>query len=561
MRLLFLLLLFLLALPVLGGVPATFTGIGVALANTSTAGWSTCRDWSYAENSGVTLGNLFANCTSPNWVLLCYQVNTGVYDVLAQVDWSFYQTLNTATPTPDNGAFWYKSISQGTGVTESVVNLQPCDIDSPGLQTRLCFSLGGTGSQLVVGGRCGGAVALGAGDGNYRKRIMFDPCRGKADGTVCNDNDLCTTGETCQSQVCVGTPLTPPDLGQCYNTPVCDPITGTFSAEPRPDGVVCSDNNNCTIADQCQAGVCIPGAPLVCPTPPGQCFNLGVCQNSTGECTFAPSILGTPCDDGLFCTISDVCDGNGTCITVQNRTCNTLNQCRLPGYCDELLSTCIFPIAPDHTSCFLNNPCVNTSSCVAGVCTANVTMQCPPNSTCLISAQCNPLTLACDLVFAPDGTVCSTGNLCLPTEACASGMCLPLSEVSCTSLGQCYEVGACNPMTGLCSNPFSVSNKTCTDGDACSGPDLCDGAGSCIPGPPVTCPAIGQCDNPTACNPSLGCLFNPKPNGTPCNSGSVCYPDSTCQSGNCDDGPIDQYNEYCFPYGPSAAFGLPCIFR
>ena len=24
--------------------------------------------------------------------------------------------------------------------------------------------------------------------------------------------------------------------------------------------------------------------------------------------------MGTPCDDGLFCTDADECDGNGTCV-------------------------------------------------------------------------------------------------------------------------------------------------------------------------------------------------------------------------------------------------------
>ena len=32
------------------------------------------------------------------------------------------------------------------------------------------------------------------------------------------------------------------------------------------------------------------------------------------ECSYQNVSQGTPCDDGLFCTLADECDGNGTCV-------------------------------------------------------------------------------------------------------------------------------------------------------------------------------------------------------------------------------------------------------
>ncbi len=96
----------------------------------------------------------------------------------------------------------------------------------------------------------------------------------------CNDDNLCTTGDTCDGEACVGTPVScapdddlctteecnpfdgqcesyptvcPPD-GQC-STASCDPTIGCQTA-PAEDGSECTDFNPCT-NDECVAGECI----------------------------------------------------------------------------------------------------------------------------------------------------------------------------------------------------------------------------------------------------------------------------------------------------------------
>ncbi len=60
----------------------------------------------------------------------------------------------------------------------------------------------------------------------------------------------------------------------------------------------CDDGNDCT-TDTCTTGLCYHG---------------NVSQ-------------GTPCDDGLFCTETDECDGNGTCVGTHSPCSGRLNRC------------------------------------------------------------------------------------------------------------------------------------------------------------------------------------------------------------------------------------------
>jgi len=91
--------------------------------------------------------------------------------------------------------------------------------------------------------------------------------------------------------------------GQPYET---DPGIGTsievtIECLTNPD---CDDDNDCTI-DACVNY---------------ECFNDNASQ-------------GAPCDDGLFCTPNDECDGNGTCVGSGIR-------CPKGQWCDEINDEC-----------------------------------------------------------------------------------------------------------------------------------------------------------------------------------------------------------------------------
>src|ERR1043166_9796974 len=91
---------------------------------------------------------------------------------------------------------------------------------------------------------------------------------------------------------------------QCHNPGICDPGTGQCT-NPKPNGTVCNDGNLCTTGDQCVGGACT-GTPVDC-SAGDQCHNAGTCDPVNGQCTNSPKPNGSPCNDGLFCTNPDTC--------------------------------------------------------------------------------------------------------------------------------------------------------------------------------------------------------------------------------------------------------------
>ena len=86
----------------------------------------------------------------------------------------------------------------------------------------------------------------------------------------------------------------------------------------------CDDGDPCTDNDMCTAGVCNPGSAFDCSGLDNVCTN-GVCQDDgSGNAECVPDYLaaGTSCDDGLFCTGVDTCDGSGA-KDGEKQTCST----------------------------------------------------------------------------------------------------------------------------------------------------------------------------------------------------------------------------------------------
>src|SRR5437667_4317196 len=84
-----------------------------------------------------------------------------------------------------------------------------------------------------------------------------------ANGTACNDNNACTSGETCQNGAC-GSPtstVTCTALDQCHVAGTCDPRSGVGSNPNKANGTACDDNNACTTSDTCQNGACVSPTP------------------------------------------------------------------------------------------------------------------------------------------------------------------------------------------------------------------------------------------------------------------------------------------------------------
>jgi RHS repeat-associated protein len=94
-------------------------------------------------------------------------------------------------------------------------------------------------------------------------------CNAKLAGTICNDNNACTTGETCQGGAQAGTcgggsGVTCGGGDQCNVAGVCNPVSGCPAPTPKMDGTSCDDGHACTVSDSCQAGACQGSATNTC---------------------------------------------------------------------------------------------------------------------------------------------------------------------------------------------------------------------------------------------------------------------------------------------------------
>jgi cysteine-rich repeat protein len=196
-----------------------------------------------------------------------------------------------------------------------------------------------------------------------------------AEGASCSDGNVCNGVEACTGGLC--RPNTPPL--NCNDNNVCttDTCNTTLGCQNTPaTGAACTDNNVCTVSDTCNSmGACSPGAPLVCSD--GLPCTTDSCNPTTG-CVFPNAPNGTTCDDNQYCTVNDACQA-GACAGGGPRNCADTDACTTDT-CDEA-----------------NNVCVNTQS---GACcgdgTTNGTEQCDDanssnNDACLntcVNATC-----------------------------------------------------------------------------------------------------------------------------------------------------------------------------
>ncbi len=80
----------------------------------------------------------------------------------------------------------------------------------------------------------------------------------KADGTACNDGNQCTHTDLCSAGACTGSnPVVCGTGNDCQNPGACDPPTGLCPFPGKANGTVCDDGNDGTSGDSCQAGACV----------------------------------------------------------------------------------------------------------------------------------------------------------------------------------------------------------------------------------------------------------------------------------------------------------------
>ncbi len=218
---------------------------------------------------------------------------------------------------------------------------------------------------------------------------------------------------------------------------ICRAATSPAWWSPN-DGGTCNDNNVCTQTDTCQSGECVGSNPVSCPEDGDPCTD-DVCDPLTG-CGFAQSAAGTPCtDDGQFCT-DDVCNIQGDCIHIPGSSgCYVSGVCYQPGdpnpaqtacqVCDPLQNMTAFSPANAGASCVDDDPCTENETCQSdGSCTGDPKV-CGEDTDCQIW-QCDSYDGSCSLSFTDNA--CEDGNPCTENDQCDidTGVCEEGSTVA-----------------------------------------------------------------------------------------------------------------------------------
>jgi hypothetical protein len=329
----------------------------------------------------------------------------------------------------------------------------------------------------------------------------------KGAGASCSDGLFCTRGETCDALgVCSGSSLGCSDGLDCTSD-FCDESADRCSSTPTLGCVI--------------GGACVAAGAL---DPTNPCRS---CNPPVSTSTYSNLPAAVACNDGLFCTIGDGCDGQGACAGVL-RSCGAGASCE--SFCDEATDAC----RSDVTGCAIgdvclsagtddpSNPCRTCNPLLASVGFSNKAAgtACNDGAFCTSGDNCDALGLC---VGQPQG--CSDGQTCT-LDLCdeASDACRHSSASSCVIDGACVAAGAsapgapcmvCDPLQSASGWSSARANVSCDDGAFCTAVDRCDGSGACV-GSGTRCPGDGLgcttevCDEATdSCTVSveLGCAI------------------------------------------------------
>ena len=301
---------------------------------------------------------------------------------------------------------------------------------------------------------------------------------------LCDDGNLCTTGDHCDNGKCIVAKTNCDDKNVCTDDS-CSAASG--ACFHLPNAATCSDDDVCTLGDSCASNYCWPGDGKL------PCDDGNVCTNDTCDPTAGcqTSAGGGICDDGNACTVGDKCVNKGCAglpLDCDDNSVCTIDSCDPSGGCkhDNAIAA----------SCKDDNPCTDET--------------CDPMSGC---------------VYPFNSVPCDDSNICTVADTCTSGACLG-AGVDTNDNNPCTD-DACDKVLGIVHVPNTLP---CDDNNVCTLNDTC-GAGTCQPGStPLSCEDSNLCTDNT-CDPVNGCVFNA--NTLSCDDNSVCTVNDTCANKAC----------------------------
>eukprot|EP00756_Hemistasia_phaeocysticola_P003826 Hpha_TRINITY_DN12473_c0_g1::TRINITY_DN12473_c0_g1_i1::g.43073::m.43073 len=369
----------------------------------------------------------------------------------------------------------------------------PCNDNNPATRNDTC--LGGWCQGEVM--RCIGVVCLAsdqchkAGVCDEATGLCSDPT--KPDDTDCDDGDPVTTNDHCVKGTCVGELLCKGnDCSVCdaqCSRPSCQGSDGSCAEVFVSNGTVCNDGNPETFGDSCTSGLCVGFknrcVGVIC-VQRSQCHRIGVCENITGICTEPLLPDGTSCDDDLPHTENDTCRA-GVCMgrlpCTNTSACDATfgglhdGACTVP-VCQN--GTCSVEKKSEGVACVDSRAETTNDTCSNGDCRGDVDrcslIRCVPAHTCQTGGKCNPFTGECSFSTVADDTACDDGDDKTVGDKCSGGVCkgtLGCGGKQCVSPGvECYKV-RCEQ--GKCVNEVVDDCTPCNDGDPTTTRDICRG--------------------------------------------------------------------------------------
>ncbi|MSP92164.1 MAG: hypothetical protein EXR79_10240 [Myxococcales bacterium] len=348
-----------------------------------------------------------------------------------------------------------------------------------------------------------------------------DDCDGQTDEAACDDTTACTT-DACN----------PKQPGP----------SGDGCTHKNVSGSACNaDDNACTEGDQCQDGVCEPGAAKKCDD--GNPCTKDSCDAAKGCAQAADD--GNPCDDGNACTKADLCKGAVCAGALKPDECDdgnvcTKDSCDKKQGCinadDETLAECTFCAeTADCVGLDDGNPCNGTVKCLASggpkkKCAVDpkTVVKCDASADTLCEKnQCELKTGACKFKPMVDGAPCNAdGSVCSVGDACTATVCTPGPKKDCDDGEGCTN-DACDAKTG-CTHENNV--QPCDDGAPCTVADKCKD-GKCGAGPAKGCDDANACTD-DGCDPKTGACTK-SASGAGCDDGSACTVGDVCKESTC----------------------------
>ncbi len=198
-------------------------------------------------------------------------------------------------------------------------------------------------------------------------------------GTLCNDGFYCTTDDACDvTGKCIGPkPLDCTAASGGCITGTCDESLDKCTGTPVQNGTACNaDNSGCSQGDKCTDGNCVKGPLVDCSNPADQCA-LYSCESTssvTYKCTSGAKPSGAPCEDGLYCTVNDTCDGFFGCGSGGARDCSAVADACNTGSCDDVADACKKAPATNGTACSDSDICTSGDKCTNGLCGGTVNL-------------------------------------------------------------------------------------------------------------------------------------------------------------------------------------------